>query len=236
MIILAQFILAHLLGDFLLQPNSWVRQKEEKKWRSPLLYLHAVIHFGLILLITTELSMWLPAAIIAGAHLLIDGLKLHFQNEQTKVKWFVADQVLHILVMVVIWLLLINPQIELWPTWPDSYWYLLTGAIFVTVPGSIIIGLLLAPYSKITGEHAEESLPQAGKYIGILERLMIFLFIILSQWAAIGFLMAAKSIFRFGDLTNAKDRKLTEYILIGTFLSFGLAIATGLLIKKLILF
>jgi len=41
-------------------------------------------------------------------------------------------------------------------------------------------------------------------------------------------LIAAKSVFRFGDLSRAKDRKLTEYILIGTFLSFGLAIAIGL--------
>ncbi len=42
-----------------------------------------------------------------------------------------------------------------------------------------------------------------------------------------GFLIAAKSIFRFGDLSKAKDRKLTEYILIGTLLSFGIAIACG---------
>ncbi|HLV52538.1 MAG TPA: hypothetical protein VKY29_00860, partial [Cryomorphaceae bacterium] len=51
------------------------------------------------------------------------------------------------------------------------------------------------------------------------------------QWAAIGFLMAAKSIFRFGDLTRAKDRRLTEYILIGTFLSFGIALAVGMLYR-----
>ena len=44
----------------------------------------------------------------------------------------------------------------------------------------------------------------------------------------VGFLIAAKSVFRFGDLSKAKDRKLTEYILIGTLLSFGLAILFGL--------
>jgi hypothetical protein len=46
----------------------------------------------------------------------------------------------------------------------------------------------------------------------------------------IGFLLAAKSVFRFGDLTRAKNRKLTEYILIGTLLSFLIAIATGLIV------
>jgi hypothetical protein len=73
------------------------------------------------------------------------------------------------------------------------------------------------------------SLENAGKYIGILERLFVFGFIVLNQWSAIGFLITAKSVFRFSDLSRAKDRKLTEYILIGTLISFGLAILVGLL-------
>jgi hypothetical protein len=46
--------------------------------------------------------------------------------------------------------------------------------------------------------------------------------------------LAAKSVFRFGDLKESKDRKLTEYILIGTLLSFGIAIASGIVALKLI--
>jgi len=55
----------------------------------------------------------------------------------------------------------------------------------------------------------------------------------MNEWQAIGFLIAAKSVFRFGDLSRAKDRKLTEYILIGTLLSFGFAILIGLLYKNI---
>jgi hypothetical protein len=47
----------------------------------------------------------------------------------------------------------------------------------------------------------------------------------------IGYLLAAKSIFRFGDLTNSKEKKLTEYILIGTFLSFAIAVLIGFALK-----
>ncbi|VTP98075.1 Uncharacterised protein [Sphingobacterium daejeonense] len=36
----------------------------------------------------------------------------------------------------------------------------------------------------------------------------------------VGFLLAAKSIFRFGDLTNAKDTKFTEYVLNRDFIEF----------------
>lgn len=78
-------------------------------------------------------------------------------------------------------------------------------------------------------DNADDSLKSAGKYIGVLERIFVFGFIILNQWSAIGVLIAAKSVFRFGDLSRAKDRKLTEYMLIGSLLSFGLAIVIGLL-------
>jgi hypothetical protein len=59
----------------------------------------------------------------------------------------------------------------------------------------------------------------------------VFCFILIGHFEAIGFLLAAKSIFRFGDLKEAKDRKLTEYVLIGTLLSFGVALLIGLLVQ-----
>ena len=42
-----------------------------------------------------------------------------------------------------------------------------------------------------------------------------------------GFLIAAKSILRFKDDNTVK----TEYVLVGTMLSFGLAIALGIIIN-----
>ena len=81
---------------------------------------------------------------------------------------------------------------------------------------------------------SNESLKDAGKYIGILERILVFVFIITDHWEAVCFLITAKSVFRFGDLKESKNRKLTEYILIGTLISFGIAILTGLLYQFLI--
>jgi hypothetical protein len=76
-------------------------------------------------------------------------------------------------------------------------------------------------------------LPNAGKYIGILERLLVFTFVVLGHWEAIGFLVAAKSVFRFGDLKESGNRKLTEYILIGTLLSFGIAVVAGIVVVSI---
>jgi cyanate permease len=68
-----------------------------------------------------------------------------------------------------------------------------------------------------------------GTYIGILERLLIFICIVSGFYEGIGYLLAAKSIFRFGDLTKAGHRSMTEYVLIGTLLSFTSAILWSLL-------
>jgi hypothetical protein len=74
-----------------------------------------------------------------------------------------------------------------------------------------------------------KSLPNAGKYIGIIERIFVLIFIVMEHWEGIGLLIAAKSVFRFNDLKESNSRKLTEYILIGTLLSFGFAILTGII-------
>ncbi|GAB3018768.1 hypothetical protein GCM10027051_24800 [Niabella terrae] len=86
-------------------------------------------------------------------------------------------------------------------------------------------------YWKLEEDRAEDSLQLAGKYIGMIERLLVFFFVLLNQWSAIGFLIAAKSILRFSDLSRAKDRKLTEYVIIGTLLSISIAIFTALFYK-----
>ncbi len=65
--------------------------------------------------------------------------------------------------------------------------------------------------------------------VGIVERIIILIFVLQNQYSAIGLLIAAKGIIRF----NEKDRQeiKTEYLVIGTLLSMGIAIVTGLLIK-----
>ena len=100
---------------------------------------------------------------------------------------------------------------------------------------SILIKNIISVWTPETKPN-DDSLQNAGNYIGILERLLIVCFILTHHFEAIGFLLAAKSIFRFGDLKEAKDRKLTEYVLIGTLLSFGIAIGVGLLLEFLLQF
>ncbi|MCB0689978.1 MAG: hypothetical protein KDC53_25740, partial [Saprospiraceae bacterium] len=106
---------------------------------------------------------------------------------------------------------------------------ILLALTLLTIVSALMIRMIISIWSPQTNDSDDESLAKAGYFIGILERLFVFAFIVTNHWEAVGFLLAAKSVFRFGDLKESKDRKLTEYILIGTLLSFGMAILTGIL-------
>lgn len=226
-------ILAHLLGDFILQPNSWVADKEHKKGGSIYLYIHILLHTILAFVFLWDRNLWWIALIIGVTHFLIDWAKLQFQNQKTKRTWFFIDQIAHVLVIAAL-------SIFYFPyfRWEDLFnprtLQLITALVFLTVPSSILIKTVISIWTPVTVEHSKlqtESLVNAGKYIGILERLLVFVFILVDHWEGVGFMIAAKSVFRFSDLAEAKQRKLTEYVLIGTLLSFGIAVLTGILIK-----
>lgn len=235
MILFIKLLLAHLLGDFIWQPNTWVADKEVKKHKSIYLYLHILLHGILAALLAGEIQFIPYAILIAVIHGVIDLIKLNFQKSTTKRTWFVVDQMAHILILIGIVFLYENKTIELlW--FGNQFWILITGLLFITKPTSIFIKTIISIWSpEESNSHIDNSLASAGNYIGILERLFVFGFILTGHFEAIGFLLAAKSIFRFGDLKEAKDRKLTEYVLIGTLISFGTAILTGLIVQALLL-
>jgi Protein of unknown function (DUF3307) len=230
MIIIVKLLLAHLLGDFLLQPTSWVLDKENKKHQSKFLYIHSLLHGILAWIVVGEIAFGWFALALALTHGCIDFLKLQFQKKKTKRNWFVVDQMLHLITIVLIAGLYKNISLD-FSVFDNQFWILITGIIFLTKPCSILIKNIISIWTPESKNNKDNSLENAGNYIGIFERLFVFCFILTGHFEAIGFLLAAKSIFRFGDLKEAKDRKLTEYVLIGTLLSFGLALLTSLLVQ-----
>lgn len=230
--IFVQLILAHLLGDFILQPNSWVAEKESKKLKSKYLYLHILIHTILSFVFLWNTELWWIAVLTGFSHFIIDAAKLSFQTLESKKSWFFIDQALHIVVIAGISLYFNEFNFEFLKD--QEVLKIIMAALFLTMPASIFIKTLLSswtPVPETQNDIQTESLSNAGKYIGILERLLVFTFIVVNHWEGVGFMVAAKSVFRFSDLAQAKQRKLTEYVLIGTLLSFGMAVLTGILIK-----
>ncbi|MFN3556641.1 MAG: DUF3307 domain-containing protein [Bacteroidales bacterium] len=236
MILFLQLFLAHILGDFVFQSNTWVKSKQKKKLRSVHLYLHVLLHGALVMLFVWDLNFWLPALLITGTHLLIDIMRLHLPAKNNNVTFFLLDQSLHILVLAGIAIGWQDANVSLTFLQSADFLIFATGIVFVTLPASVIIRILVSRWYDAAKTPDDDSLQNAGSYIGMLERLLILAFVLLGRWEGIGFLIAAKSIFRFADIKGNPDRKLTEYFLIGTLLSIGLAMVTGLVMNFLLEF
>jgi len=244
-------VLGHVIGDFFLQPDHWVKSKNTKKAASIFLYLHAGIHGVIVALIigwATEqnfTSTMVVAIFLMLAHGIIDYLKAEFGKGY---KWFFIDQLLHITTIILLWFYLygaVFEQIKVLLARVDySIFFLVTLAyVLMLKPSGVVVSLML---SKWTGELtpneittqsddiSTRALSNAGQYIGYIERILVLTFILNNQFAAVGFVLAAKSIFRMGDLREAHDRKFTEYVMLGTLFSMSLALFSGLFVAKIL--
>ena len=239
MVTLLQWLFAHLLGDFLLQTQAMVRHKQRLKARSWMLYLHSLIHGILVYLFVPSWDLWIIPVLVVFTHFIVDLWKL---NQKENVVYFIIDQFLHILILVGLWVAFVAPVQWLPKQWHafqhnPTIWAVATGYLVVTFP----LSLFLARATQRWRREAEEggmrsaiSLNEAGKWIGIFERILVYTFVITGHFEGIGFLIAAKSILRFNDIKGNDARKDAEYILIGTLISFASSIMVGLAVKALI--
>ncbi len=220
---------AHLLTDFVLQPNSWVKGRMERHWRSWHLYLHSALT-ALVAWLFTGFEHWQVLVVILVSHCLIDLWKSY---RPAKLIYFFADQFLHTAVILLLGLMIFpeqmpEPAVVISLLNNKNAWVCAIAIIFLSYPSGIMIGMLTTRWREQI-QPQENSLANAGKWIGILERLIIFVLVVFDQYAAIGLLTAAKSILRFSDTKDAPQR--TEYVLIGTLISISTAIVVGLLVK-----
>jgi hypothetical protein len=238
LILALQLLIAHLITDFVLQSQKLITIKREKKGRAPFLYIHAALAGLLTYVIIQDWSMWLGPLIISVTHFFIDLWKLHQKHDSLRL--FLLDQLFHLLVLLLVWLMLTGNFSELIPFVQNAF---ITsevlvygiGYLIVIFPVGFIIGKATRHWQEeISAEDGINSLDKAGRYIGIFERILVLTFILTDNFSAIGFLIAAKSILRFSDKSKSGARKQTEYVLIGTLMSFALTIIIGTLMRVLI--
>ena len=226
-ILFIKLILAHFIGDFLLQPQKWVTHKESKKHKSKYLYYHILVHIAALLVVLQfNFEYWLAFVSIILSHYIIDLIKLRLKTKSNGRLLFGLDQLAHLIVIAIVVSIYQPYELNINSLYNPKFLLFITALLGVTVVSSIIMKTVISKW-YFKENNSNLSLENAGAFIGILERLFVFALIITQHWEGIGFIIAAKSVLRFSDLSKAKDRKLTEYILIGTLLSFGLAVIFG---------
>lgn len=233
----AALLAAHALGDFVLQTRSDV----EKKSRPAVLLKHGFIHAGAAYLLVGITTAWAVPLAILLTHVGIDAVKT--RSSKTGLSAFTVDQLAHLLVLAL--LAGVYPRVVDVPSslWSDAfggtYWtamVLLAGVIFTVRAGAFFVDFAVLPFlEQIELENSPprriRGLREGGRTIGQLERALIFVFVLIDQFTAIGFLIAAKSIFRFGELRERGNRMEAEYIIIGTLISFLWAIVIALVTR-----
>jgi hypothetical protein len=208
----------HALADFLLQSDEMVRHKT----RPHVLLLHV----GIVTLVSWA-ALGFPLEpllliLVGVSHLAIDWLKLRHGSQSFGP--FVVDQAAHLAMIVA--------GATLFPgAWAEGLWAHGPGPL-VLLPQAMALGAGFV-FTVWGGDYAVRalmsdltppdpaSLPKGGRLIGRLERAMILMLVIAGQPDGIGFLIAAKSLLRFNDLAQDKDRRVSEYVIIGTLASFA---------------
>lgn len=240
---------AHLVADFVLQ-FRWIIDNKHRvhgfALHTLIVGLTAAIALGAL---GPGSSQAVMAVLLAtAAHALIDALKIWLSGTpwvrnslHGQLSLFLADQLAHLLTLGIIALLFSA-------AWQSGYWAsnwphiegsllpgfcLLGGFLLTTRAGGFAIAFFMQGFLQPTEESAppqtppesvkksEPGLPQGGAWIGLLERTLIFLLVLMGQFGAIGFLIAAKSILRF---QYASERSHGEFVIIGTLASFTWAI------------
>ncbi|MCM2680465.1 hypothetical protein [Echinimonas agarilytica] len=238
-ILLLALLMSHVLGSFYSPSVARGTQFNAALLNQPRLYIRILL--SPILMMTCFISQevtWgfalLSAVIIAMMN--IGALRLNLIEPQ-RTRYFIAIQACYLCVLIMIWCMAIGVTCaDAW-LWIDEHckreWIVGAAAYLVIAqPASKLIALILKIAPLEVGADNQGNTPRlafsAGEAIGILERFLILTFVLLNEFSGVGFLLAAKSVFRFGDLNDAHSKTMTEYVMLGTLLSVSIALAAGL--------
>ncbi len=244
--LLACLLAAHFLADFVLQSDRTAATKSEIL----VLMKHAFIVSAVSYLFCGAWAAWVILPAVFLGHGVLDFCKSRIRTRPLAV--FLIDQTAHIgfLIALSIWVVRsYDPPLYWLGLFGDAWTRAMiigAGATAAIYAGGILIGIAVSPLLKeIAGENSTltpgaanlpRGLYKGGKLIGQLERAIIFLLVLAGHPEGVGFLIAAKSILRFGEIKDAKQRQEAEYIIIGTFMSFGYGLFIAFLTKYLLNF
>jgi hypothetical protein len=228
---LIRLLAAHLVTDFVLQPGSWVQARRTNHLKAKEFWFHIALTAAFAGWFTCFDTWWVMPVIFV-THGLIDWWKSY---RPEKLIYFLADQLLHVVVIGLVWIFKFPGEINLGhlleTCMVDSrMWIVGVAILFLSTPAGIFTGLLTQKFRNQIPNHVTDSLVNAGAWIGVLERLLIFFLVMISQYEAIGLLVAAKSIIRLKE----GEQKMSEYVLVGTLISISMAMSVGYMVAKAI--
>ena len=207
-LLLLRLLSAHIIAGFLLRKKPLANDKSFQDWHCKSFFLHSLAAAFLVYTFSRRWGSWWLLILVFVSHVIIDGIRARLGDG---IFVFMAGQITHFTVIIIGWLclthtnyltvfsliraILLNREI----------WVLSLASLLVLWPTGVLIGKITEPWRREFDKDLTDGLKKAGLWIGFLERLLIVAFILLQSYEMIGFLIAAKSILRYGELSSGKD-------------------------------
>lgn len=223
--------IGYLLGEFYFWNGKFSGKMEGR-------YMGVLIHFAvyyaaclLSILPIFSKDMIFVATCAAIMYFVIDSIKyvLLRKKNRKNFKVFVIDQCAHIMAILIMAYIfsLGSFSIELVKMVEsilnelghdvETIFRWVLAILFIHIPANVFIQNFLGRYKSEDEEFLIKPDNRAGRRIGTVERLVMLFLLSKDQFAALGFVLTAKSIARYDKIT--KDEKFAEYYLMGTLMS-----------------
>ncbi len=235
--------IGHLLGDFYFQ-NERIASYKEETYKGVLLHsLEYYVVFLVVMLPVFSFDMILGVTYAAAAHFVIDTIKCLIPDRRKfrrNKEVFVIDQCAHIVSILALAYIMYVFDFSIEPLGIIvdilsacecegeilARWIL--AVLLIHIPVNLLIQISLEDYKPKGDKGVIKSDNKAGRRIGSVERLIMLVFLSRAQYAAIGFVLTAKSIARYDKIT--KDEQFAEYYLLGTLISTLCVVICSILI------
>ena len=239
--LLLKLITAHLVGDYLVQSSRLAREKI----RPGVLALHVAIHAVLLVLVgLTEAPrpwVWAALAWVLVAHAAIDAWTSRIEPRDLRA--LVLDQSLHLASLLgAVAIAGLTPVGEsfapvLGAIGERDLWLVVCGGLIAVPAGATVVGRWVRPFQEALSEESREQrsgLERAGRWIGMLERLLVYAAVLGRVESLIGFVVAIKAVLRLPEARERWSRELAEYYLVGSLASLAWALLTAFAVRGLL--
>lgn len=236
-------IILHLLGDFYLQTTKVAQCKNARKgiacgecekckdslWINwTYLLIHSSLYIVPFLTLYFTMRGICVTAIIGvlfATHILIDGVACYFNKKIKQTVVFIVDQALHVGIICLL------PRFVTFSFYIDESYYTVFKIVFIglmlIMPCSIMINKL---FKDIYPQSDEMGMFDIGSIIGIMERILTFIFACFESFPAIVIIITVKTWARTNDL---KEPEFRNKYLLGTLTSLVLALIIFVVYKSI---
>ena len=239
--LLLKLLVAHLAGDYLFQSSRIAREK----MRPRILVLHVALHALLLALVAlTEppsIRLFAGLVLVLALHAATDAWTSRRATRDLRL--LALDQSLHLAAIVVAVALARPAELAALAVGLGSAaarrapWWIAGGVLLAVPAGAVVIGRWVRPFQDALSDESRDQrhgLELAGRWIGMLERLLVLIAVLARLESQIGFVIAVKAVLRLPEAREKWSRELAEYYLVGSLASLAWALVIGIVVRTAI--